>query len=332
MRSLMAVCMPVVLAAACAGGGPQSSTSSHMDARSTSTSAPPAAGRHVALARAFGDEVGLHARFPSAWYIQPYAATNLLITSFPVHVDDGRVWDAIPPGGTAIQIYDTPSGSVTACRRLAGAHARLRLGRYEPNYEGVGPGFRNEFHDGGHTVLVFTSFGGSPPTRAQRLLAERIVNSIRVDPGSCPVKVVVAVGPRARALIRLLARTTARHARRTAYAPHLSRTRGPAGATVTITGKIPATGESGRPARLARLVVWWNLDPRFPSPAVASLTNAGPGRLVKVATIPLTVRRSRYRSAFTVPEARPGRYPVVVLQEANDGSVAQLGSASYTVR
>jgi len=278
----------------------------------------------------------LTAKFPAAWYAQPYASSNLLITSFPVHVDNGRVWQAIPAGGTAIQIYDEPSGSVAACRRLGGGHAHVRLGRYEPNYEGIGAAFRSQFHDDGHTVLVFTSFGGTPPTSAQRRLAERILNSIRVEPGACPVKDILALGQRAVSLNRVLTQAATRQAtanrtRRVAYIPTLSMTHGPVATTVEITGPIPPTGENGKPVHLARLVVWWNLDPHYPSPAVASRRPARRGRLIKLTTIPLTGGQSHYRATVTVPRARHGRYPVDVLQEARDGSVAQLGSASFTV-
>jgi hypothetical protein len=326
-----------VVATACAGGGSSSSAPTHSQPRSTSTSMQPAPARNaVRLVRGFGDEVGLSARFPRAWYAQPYASSNLLITSFPVHVDDGRVWEAIPAGGTAIQIYDQPSGSVAACKRLGGRHAHLSLGRYEPNYEGIGAAFRSQFHDGGHTVLVFTSFGGMPPTQAQRSLAERILNSIRVEHGACPVKDILALGQRAVALNGLLTQAARRHAaanrtRRAAYPPMLSTTHGPVGTTVSITGSIPPTGENGEPVHLARFAVWWNLDPRYPSPAVTSRTRARRGRLIKLRVIPLTSGQSRYQAAFKVPRARPGRYPVDVLQEARDGSFAQLGSVSFTV-
>jgi hypothetical protein len=286
--------------------------------------------------RRFGDEVGLTVRFPAAWYAQPYAATNLLITSFPVHVDDGRSWQAIPAGGTAIQIYDQPSGSIAACKRLGGRHAHVPLGRYEPNYEFIGAAFRTQFHDHGHTVLVFASFGGTSPTRAQRVVAERILNSIQVDPGACPVKTIIAIGRRATVLNRLLTRAARRraaaiHSRQGAYAPKLSAVSGPVDTPVTITGVIPSTGENGQPVHLARLVVWWNLDLRYPSHAVRFRTSARPGRLVKLTLVPLTRSQSRYRVKFTVPKTQTGRYPVVVLQEARDGSVAQLGAAPFTV-
>jgi len=325
-----------VVVTACAGGGSSSSAPPASNPGSTSTTQPAQARTVVRLVRGFGDEVGLSARFPKAWYAQPYASSNLLITSFPVHVDDGRVWQAIPPGGTAIQIYDEPSGSIAACKRLGGAHGNVPLGRYEPNYEGIGAAFRSQFHDGGHTVLVFTSFGGTPPTQAQRLLAERILNSIRVDPGACPVKDILALGQRAITLNRLLTQAARKNAaviraRRGAFTPTLSRSSGPVATTVTITGTIPPTGENGKPADLARLVVWWNLDPRYPSPTVASRTPARPGRLIKLRVIPLTDGQSHYRAILTVPRARPGRYPVDVLQEARDGSVAQLGWAFFTV-
>ena len=288
------------------------------------------------LVRGLGDEVGLRARFPSGWYAQPYAASNLLITSFPVHVANPDLWSAIPAGGTAMQVYDQPPGSFRQCRRLRGAHPHLPLGRYEPNYEGIGAAFRSQFHDHGHAVLVFTSFGGSPPTPPQRLLADRVLNSIHVLPHECPVKEIVAVGKRASALTALVTREAgskgaANRSHPGAYAPKLSATRGSVGTAVTITGAIPATGENGQPVHLARLVVWWNLDPYYPSPRVPRLTPARPGRLSKLAVIRLTPTQSRYRASLTVPRACPGRYPVVVLQEAEDGSVAGLGSASFVV-
>jgi hypothetical protein len=303
----------VATSAACAGAG-------------SSSSAPASSQRRAELVRRFGDEVGLSATFPSAWYAQPYAATTLLITSFPIHMNDGHVWDATPGGGTVIQIYDEAPGSNRACRRLRGAHGHVRLGRFEPNYEGFGAAYRTEFHDHGHGVLAFTSFGGRPPTKDQRRLADRVLNSVHVEPGACPVKTIIAIGTRA--AHRDPATTRSRAA---AYAPTLSATRGPAGTAVTITGAIPPNGENGQPVHLARLVVWWNLDPAYPSPDVPALAAAQSGHLAKLGVIHLTAAQSRYRASFIVPKARPGRYPVVVLQEGRDGSVAGLGSASFVV-
>jgi hypothetical protein len=337
VRKLVVVSALALVATACSGGGPTSSAPTPSKPGSMRTSTQHAQARSpVRLVRGFGDEVGLSARFPLAWYAQPYGATTLLITSFPVHVDDGRVWQAIPPGGTAIQIYDEPSGSITACKRLGGAYGHVPLGRYGPNYEGIGAAFRSQFHDRGHTVLVFTSFGGIPPTVAQRLLAERILASIHVEPGACPVKTILALGQRAVRLNRVLtqaarSQSAASRTRRGAYTPKLSTTSGPAGTAVAITGAIPPTGENGQPVHLARLVVWWNLDLRYPSPAVRFRTSARPGRLIKLTLVPLIRSQSRYRATFTVPKTHPGSYPVVVLQAAKDGSVAQLGAASFTV-
>jgi hypothetical protein len=336
VRHVVLALLMSVVATACAGGGSSSSGSVVSMPRSTSTAKGPAPPGTARLGRGFGDEVGLTAKFPAAWYAQPYASSNLLITSFPVHVDDGRVWQAIPAGGTAIQIYDQPSGSVAGCKRLGGRHAHVRLGRYETNYEGIGAAFRTQFHDHGHTVLVFTSFGGTPPTAAQHLLAERILNSIRIEPGACPVKDILALGERAERFNRLLTQAARReaaamHSRRASYTPMLSTGTGPAGTTVTITGAIPPTGEDGQPVHLARLIVWWNLDPHYPSPVVTSRTAARPGRSIKLTTIPLTGGQGHYRAILTVPRALAGSYLVDVLQEARDGSVAQIGSVSFTV-
>jgi hypothetical protein len=283
----------------------------------------------------FGDLVGLAARFPAAWYAQPYGATTLLITSFPVHVDDGSVLRAIPAGGTAIQVFDQPSGSIRSCERLGGRHGRMHLGRFEPNYEGFGAAYRNRFHDHGHTVLVFTSFASHRPTRTQRRLATAILNSIHVDAGACPVKTIIAIGQRATLLNSLLTqarrRAAAIRSRRGAYTPKLSATSGRVGTRVTITGAIPPTGENGQPVHLARLVVWWNLNTGYPSPTATSPTPARPGKLIKLKTIPVTTTQSKYQATLTVPNVLPRRYPVVVLQEATDGSIAQLGSASFKV-
>jgi hypothetical protein len=336
VRKLLLVPLMSVVMTACAGGESSSSAPTTSNPESTSTSTPPAQARPVRLVRGFGDEVGLSARFPLAWYAQPYGATTLLITSFPVRVDDGSVLRSIPAGGTAIQVFDQPSGSIRSCRRLRGVPARLRLGRFEPNYEGFGAGYRNQFHEHGHTVLVFTGFGGRSPTPQQRRLATAILNSIHIDPGACPVKTILAIGQRATKLNRLLTQAATGEAaairsRRGAYTPKLSTTSGPAGTAVAITGSIPPTGENGYPVHLARLVVWWNLDLPYPSPAVRFRISARPGRMIKLTLVPLTRSQSRYRATFTVPETHPGRYPVVVLQEARDGSVALLGAASFTV-
>jgi hypothetical protein len=118
----------------------------------------------------------------------------------------------------------------------------------------------------------------------------------------------------------------------TRFRPRLSTTRGSAGTTVTISGAIPTRGEGGQPVHLVRLAVWWNLDRRYPSPSVPALAPARPGRLIKLATVSLTRWQSRYRASFIVPNARTGAYPVIVLQEGKDGSVASVGSVSFLLR
>jgi len=53
--------------------------------------------------------------------------------------------------------------------------------------------------------------------------------------------------------------------------------------------------------------------------------------VIKLTTIPVTTTQSKYQATLTVPNVLPRRYPVVVLQEAKDGSIAQVGSASFKV-
>lgn len=180
MRTLAATVLGVLVLASCGGGG---GGSSHDQPRGSG-----------GASRGFGDLVGMQARFPHSWYAQPYSDETLLVTSFPVHVDDGRAMRAVPPGGTAIEIFDSPGGSMRACRRAGGEHGYLRLGHYEPNYEGFGAAYRIQFHEHGHVVLAFVSFGGRRPTAGQRRDAEAVLNSVHVGRGACPVKSVLRIG------------------------------------------------------------------------------------------------------------------------------------------
>jgi hypothetical protein len=72
VKNVVLVLLLSVVATACAGGGSLSSAPTPSTPESTSTSTPPAQAHPVRLVRGFGDEVGLSARFPLAWYAQPY--------------------------------------------------------------------------------------------------------------------------------------------------------------------------------------------------------------------------------------------------------------------
>jgi hypothetical protein len=122
---------------------------------------------------------------PAGWYGQTYAMTNIVITSYPIHVI-GQSVQPLPPGGVSLNVFDSPPGSKAACRRHPHAHDRLRLGGYEPNYEQFGAAYRIAFFDRGHDVLVFVSFGGHA-SAATRHRALAVLNSIHADRHACPI-------------------------------------------------------------------------------------------------------------------------------------------------
>jgi hypothetical protein len=98
-----------------------------------------------------------------------------------------------------------------------------------------------------------------------------------------------------------------------------------------VSGSVPLIGENGQPVQLADVAVWWNLDPDYPSQDVPHPVAAGPGPFETLATVPLASGQSSYQANVSVPDADPGSYPVVVTQEATDGTVASVGTALFTV-
>jgi len=127
----------------------------------------------------------LHATMPASWYGQTYATTNIIITSFPIHTVK-QAYRPIPPGGVAVSIFDMPPATKAGCRLHPHLHGRLRLGGYEPNYDGFGAAYRIEFYDHGHHTLVFVAFGG-PALPDIRRLAVGVLNSIHADVHACPI-------------------------------------------------------------------------------------------------------------------------------------------------
>jgi hypothetical protein len=198
-----------LIAAGCAGGGGaternstgtsggsanttgRSGASTATSAKSGESSQRPIAGRRTLTIRA---DDGVQATFPAGWYAQPYSESTLTITSFPIHLADARVWSDVPTGGVVVGIYDSLPVPERACREYPNGHGQLRLSHFEPNYESFGAAYRIEFHDHGHDVLVFVSFGGTSPSRAKRHQALAVLNSVRVDPGACPVHVSLSFG------------------------------------------------------------------------------------------------------------------------------------------
>ena len=127
----------------------------------------------------------LHATIPASWYGQTYATTNIIVTSFPIHTAK-EAYGRIASGGVAIQVFDMPPAVRAMCRRHPHPHRRLRLGGYEPDYEGFGAAYRIEFYDRGHHVLVFISFGPDRTSLVRRQ-AVAVLNSIHAEPHACPI-------------------------------------------------------------------------------------------------------------------------------------------------
>jgi hypothetical protein len=126
----------------------------------------------------------LAVRYPPAWYGQTYDGASATVLSFPIHQPD-RAIEEKPPAGALVIVLDTPPASLAARYLPPRPRTRLRLEDFQPNYEMFGAAYRIEFHDRGHDVLVFVSFGQRAST-VTRQEAIAVLNSVRAIRGALP--------------------------------------------------------------------------------------------------------------------------------------------------
>jgi hypothetical protein len=101
-----------------------------------------------------------------------------------------------------------------------------------------------------------------------------------------------------------------------AYGPQLSRSSGPPGSTVDVSGALGVLTEDGTyGGQTAKGVhAYWNLDfHRWWSVLESSPLRAKAGSPVELLGRQNVARRCTYRLQVTVPSVRPGRYPILVL-------------------
>ena len=102
------------------------------------------------------------------------------------------------------------------------------------------------------------------------------------------------------------------------YGPTMTPSAGPAGSTVTITGRVPMYGEDGAfQEPTGTLQVWWNVLDQGDSwlallPGGDSPSPALPGYVSLVAEIQIP-DACTYEATFTVPDVGPGSYPLTLL-------------------
>jgi hypothetical protein len=116
------------------------------------------------------------------------------------------------------------------------------------------------------------------------------------------------------------------------YDTNLSSSSGPAGTTVTVSGRLPTVGEdgtyTGRTGTTA-VVVYWNLDfDRWPSITSSSPVPAVAGSPVQQIGTQNVANLCTYRTQVTIPSLPPGKYPIEVLYEGPDSS-GRWGAASF---
>jgi hypothetical protein len=119
------------------------------------------------------------------------------------------------------------------------------------------------------------------------------------------------------------------------YAISVSSTTASSGDVLTLTGAVPFQREDGSfdESGSGRMVAWWNADPKdwpyltsglpTPSPAVDGQGILELGQA--------SMDTCTFSIPFTVPEAAPGIYPVVVLQEGGGGAALE-GSVTVHVQ
>jgi streptogramin lyase len=115
-----------------------------------------------------------------------------------------------------------------------------------------------------------------------------------------------------------------------AYQASLSRTSGPPGAPVAVTGSVPLYGEDGAFGPTKRIEVWWNADP-FKAWAVrrSEPSPVAPGPVFFLGQQDV-MWRCTFRFEFRVPRVPPGEYTVVT-QYGDDTGFAGLGQELFEV-
>ena len=122
-----------------------------------------------------------------------------------------------------------------------------------------------------------------------------------------------------------------------AYDSDVRPSSGPAGSTITVSGRLPVVNEAGQDVGQTanRVDVYWNLAFRKwwtalgPSP-LASV----PGSAVKLLGKQGVANRCTYRIKIEIPSVPPGRYPIEVLSQAPDKggpSTASFAPANFEV-
>jgi hypothetical protein len=166
-------------AAACTGAR----STSHPDTTTPSAPSQTTGGTQVSvpLPPGFGSGLwtseGTFIRFPRAWYAQNYyTASQVLITTYPIHNPMNAVAD-LPPSGALIELFDSRLAHPTRqIPKSAGPH---RLGKERP-YEGVGASYRLSWYQDHHGLLILVKFGSRASTTT-RATALNIINHLHIE-------------------------------------------------------------------------------------------------------------------------------------------------------
>jgi hypothetical protein len=109
------------------------------------------------------------------------------------------------------------------------------------------------------------------------------------------------------------------------YAPRVSPESGPAGTTLTVSGRLPVLSESGQDVgqTATEVVAYWNLDfDHWTSLADRAPLAAVPGSPVKLVGTQNVATRCTYHVRVRVPSASTGTYPLEVLYGDPQGSAS----------
>jgi hypothetical protein len=170
-------------------------------------------------------------------------------------------------------------------------------------YSASGSVRRLQAWSGRYEADLYVFFGTDHPSAASVRAANAELARLQLPGGKQPSPTPLVCPPR----------------RDGAYATRLSRSAGPPGSTVTVSGSLGVLNEDGtyggQTAKDAD--AYWNLDfrkwwsalERKPLPAVAGSPVENLGRQD-------VSQRCTYRIRFTVPSVRPGSYPIDVLSGA----------------
>ncbi len=211
---------------------------------------------------------------------------------------DGQVWAAT---GTSLLQLDPESGSIVSTQRIENTgdaigvgdggvwfldpKANRGLSRFDPS---TGEATPTRDDKGGVRLSLAVS-----PGAAWVLDQDGTMQRVQMVPDCPPVSPGV-------------------------YGPTMTPSAGPAGSTVTITGRVPLYGEDGAFREpTGTLQVWWNVLDQGDAwlallPGGDSPSPALPGYVSLVAEIPIP-DACTYEVKFTVPDVGPGSYPLTLL-------------------